>query len=516
MRLAAEQRWTEIAAEERAEPTVSSGNTRVRPTREVTAPAARAGLAAPAAPTIHDEGRLEADSPPETVEVFDIGERCADAYRRSEALHYEALRLLAEFDRLGGFEEAGFPATADWLAWRVGIKIGPARERVQTARALAALPKTVAAMREGGLSFAKARALTRVATPENEDTLLQFARSGSAANLERVVRGWKELNRAEEISAEQVRYGRRRFSAFIDDDGMVVVRGRLDPEAGAMLMRAVEATNNALFRAPAENNAETTPEQRRADALGLLAERALTTGFGASAPVSGQRAARTEVVLHVEASTLDESGEVGLSELEEATRVDSRAVGSLSSSDASAETSSRSAETARRVACDTGVVDVQIDREGRIGSVGHRRRTVSPALRRALEVRDRGCRFPGCGLRFTDAHHIRHWADGGEIRLDNLVLLCRRHHRAVHEGGMRLCLGSRAGVVFFDRTGRAMCAEPAPARAVGGPEVAQPKLPTGSDLAPGWKRDRDIPWDVEAAVWDALDTPEEVLATPSD
>ncbi|MBT8396631.1 MAG: HNH endonuclease, partial [Gemmatimonadetes bacterium] len=68
---------------------------------------------------------------------------------------------------------------------------------------------------------------------------------------------------------------------------------------------------------------------------------------------------------------------------------------------------------------------------------GRRTRTVSPSLRRALEARDRGCRFPGCGLRFAEAHHDKHWADGGETRLRNLVLLCRRHHRAVHEGGVR-------------------------------------------------------------------------------
>ena len=79
------------------------------------------------------------------------------------------------------------------------------------------------------------------------------------------------------------------------------------------------------------------------------------------------------------------------------------------------------------------------DAEGRVLDVGRKRRTVPPAIRRALEFRDRSvCRFPGCGCRFTDAHHIQHWADGGETKLDNLVLLCRRHHRMVHEGGSRV------------------------------------------------------------------------------
>lgn len=67
--------------------------------------------------------------------------------------------------------------------------------------------------------------------------------------------------------------------------------------------------------------------------------------------------------------------------------------------------------------------------------VGRKRRTIPPTIRRALEYRDKGCRFPGCGCRYTDAHHIIHWADGGETKLDNLILLCRRHHRAIHEEG---------------------------------------------------------------------------------
>src|SRR5690606_16588442 len=147
---------------------------------------------------------------------------------------------------------------------------------------------------------------------------------------------------------------------------------------------------------------ESTPEQRRADALGLLAERALAAGFGGAgdadpAPVSGSRAERYQVLLHVDHATLAGGGEPGRSELEDGTRV--------------------SAETARRLSCDAGLVEVRTDREGRVLEVGRRTRTVPPALRRALEVRDRGCRFPGCGLRFTDAHHIVHWAAGGETSL---------------------------------------------------------------------------------------------------
>ncbi|MDT8369970.1 MAG: HNH endonuclease signature motif containing protein, partial [Longimicrobiales bacterium] len=144
---------------------------------------------------------------------------------------------------------------------------------------------------------------------------------------------------------------------------------------------------------------------------------------------------------------------------------------------------------------------------------GRRTRTVSPALRRALELRDRGCRFPGCSCRFTDAHHIVHWADGGRTDLKNLVLLCRRHHRAVHEGGMRVCLDRDGRVAFFTPRGRAV--SDAPRRGL--PPTSEPDVPTPLPPAPPsasswpgpivrWRYDRDIPWEIEARAWEALDS----------
>ena len=94
------------------------------------------------------------------------------------------------------------------------------------------------------------------------------------------------------------------------------------------------------------------------------------------------------------------------------------------------------AETVRRVACDSAIVRILESGDGEPLDVGRKTRVISPALHRALRRRDRGCRFPGCvNTRFVDGHHIQHWADGGATRLDNLVLLCRHHHRLLHEGG---------------------------------------------------------------------------------
>jgi 5-methylcytosine-specific restriction endonuclease McrA len=148
--------------------------------------------------------------------------------------------------------------------------------------------------------------------------------------------------------------------------------------------------------------------QQQADALALLTETALHHGIDPGAP--GER---YQVVVHVDAPVLADSDAPGQSVLEGGTHV--------------------SAETSRRLACDASRVVMRHDADGRTVEIGARTRTIPPALRRALHHRDHGCRFPGCGVPFGQGHHIRHWAHGGPTTLSNLAMLCRRHHRAVHE-----------------------------------------------------------------------------------
>jgi len=428
-----------------------------------------------------DSDTLEAD------QLEELADEITSLSSQIEATTYRLLTLLADFDSRRGWEREGHRSCAHWLSYRTGIDLGASRERVRAARALVELPEIGAAMARGELSFSKVRAITRVATPEDEGELLAFALESTASNVERAVRGWNKRNRAEEKEWERALHESRTLSIFPDDEGMVVIRGKLDPEVGALLMRAIEAASDALYRRDGRGEAvrramigrdasEREAAQRRADAVGLLAERAMGAGFGGSggecdevgdesdsAPISGTRAERYQLVLHVEAATLTEEGEPGRSELEDGTRV--------------------SAETSRRLSCDAGVICVThrkwkvegVGKEGgrekaeRLGradrvrngngvggeilSVGRRTRTISPALRRALEIRDRGCRFPGCGLRFTDAHHVKHWADGGETSLDNCLLLCRYHHRLIHEGGWRVGWWGTGRPVFHDPRG---------------------------------------------------------------
>ena len=472
----------------------------------------------------------EADKPED--DLVRLGDRIAELAAGINAAEAQMMTLIADFDRRGGWKD-GFGSCAEWLAWKIGIKIGPARERVRAARALENLPQTAGALREGSISYAKVRALTRVATPESEAKLLEFARAGSAANLEQMVRMWRKLSRDEELTAEQARHRSRAFSVFVDGDGMYVVKGRLEPEVGAVLMRAVEAASDALFRGeggakdarpgakardPRVERADPRPEpqQRRADAVGLLAERALAAGLGGGEPSddpktrsrekrparshtetpasprieSGTRAERYQVMVHCDAATLAEEGEPGRSDLD-GIRV--------------------SAETSRRKACDAAVVAMVHAKDGSMLSVGRRTRTIPPHIRRALEERDRGCRFPGCGCRFTEAHHVKHWADGGETSIGNAVLLCRRHHRAVHEGQVKVSVATDGTVVFFTPGGKMLADAPrqvrrdlAPVPAVHPAALGKSDGLTLSNGAALY-RDSEIPWEIEAAAREAVE-----------
>jgi hypothetical protein len=373
-----------------------------------------------------------------------LGEEIAALAARIHAATYELLVLLREFDQRTGWNN-GFLSCAHWLHWRTGIDLGAAREKVRVAHALATLPLVSATMQRGAISFAKVRALTRVATPDNEAALLDFAQSGTAAQTERLVRAWRRVDDLAAADQEASRQLHRHLSTWIDDDGMVVIRGRLTPEVGAVVQRALEAAADRLFREtqgmPRTKNLrdEVTLAQRRADALGLLAEAALTADLD-----RGSAGDRYQVVLHMEAPTGVAAGE-----------------GSSGTVEVDHGAADVSAETSRRMSCDASVVPMRHGADGAVLGVGRKTRTVPSSIRRALQARDQSCRFPGCTARRCDAHHVEHWVDGGTTSLDNLVLLCRRHHRAVHEGGFALTLPADGTANFVRPNGKVL--EPAPA-----------------------------------------------------
>ncbi|MEX2531506.1 MAG: DUF222 domain-containing protein [Gemmatimonadota bacterium] len=498
------------------------------------------------------------------------------------AANYRMLTYIAEFDRLGGWQLAGHRNCAEWLHFHTGIDKGAARERVRAARALPRLPLVSEAMSRGELSFSKVRAVTRLvedlapekgedaeaaaaspATSAAEAEVLSYARACTTAELERFVQSWRHVGRGDEAELERRRHRSRSLTVSPDGDGMYRIRGTLDPEVGALLMRAIDWASDQLFHAGDDwapeggprgpRTEEVTPRQRRADALGLLAELAMgggavsaerareddagSSGDGCgcsdhppathtarqratASRLSSSRPERYTVMLHVDASTLADAGGAH-------SRAESDVGAGTGSSDSSSAASTTpsftlyshlqdgthvSAETSRRLACDAGVVRITHAADGSILDLGRKTRTLSPALRRALEIRDGGCRFPGCGLRFTEGHHIVHWENGGETRLSNLVSLCRRHHRAVHEEGFRVQVFSDGRLRFLDRLGWPLPDCPPPSRLTPDPVerlMADHKRrgidPDEDTPAARYRRRADIPWDLEARAREAVD-----------
>ena len=556
-----------------------------------------------------------------------LGDRIAELSARIQAATYELLVLIREFDEGDGWD--GCLSCAQWLSWRAGLAPGAAREHVRVARALGKLPKLSDAMRRGRISYSKVRAVTRVATPDNEDDLLYVCQAGTAAHVERIARAWRRIDRNAEQTEDRLRHAGRELRTWVDENGMVVVRGRLTPEVGAALRRALEAACDQARRPPGSEDGgneevrgatagregeavgtsagtaadveRPTFEQRQADAIGTVAEAALAGGLD-----RGTAGDRYQVVLHVDAEALaaprdvpagtsgggasgtvpqascdrvpagtsasvvsgqdhgaggdrvpagtsaesaagsvpqvagdragtsaadgdgngpgaadrgtggepdrpphgcDHASEMTATARPSRRRAAGPCPGARPRTAASATAASEhpasaagdrrsdpapcarraapvatppapaagsqtvldeaggihgSAETARRLACDAATVTMRHGPGGEILDVGRRTRTISPALRRALAARDRRCRFPGCGNRRCDAHHIEHWADGGRTALDNLVLLCRRHHRAVHEEGFRVTIDRTGGVRFAHPDGRPLVEAPSP------------------------------------------------------
>jgi hypothetical protein len=164
------------------------------------------------------------------------------------AAEYRFLVLLEEFHRLGGHVGVGIKSCAHWLNWRCAMSLGAARERVRVALALPGLPLIAEAFSTGELSFSKVRATTRVATPANQTVLLRLARSGTASQLERAVRGYRRAQLGEEAKRAERQHAHRELRCWYDDDGSLVIRGRLPPEQGALVLKALEAAVDSLPR----------------------------------------------------------------------------------------------------------------------------------------------------------------------------------------------------------------------------------------------------------------------------
>jgi len=350
-----------------------------------------------------------------------LEEDFTELQRAVDLLEVERLRRLAEIDRRRLFERDSHLSAASWLAPTFKVAWGTARDHLRVARALEEMPKTREALDAGELSMSAVRVLvaTRDSDPsafrDCEAQLVEAARIHSVQDLQRVAACWRQaVEREQALEGDEKIRERRRLHASVSFLGMVRVDGDLDPETGETLLTALRAVLDSESRAGGKDD-DRTPAQRRADALGEICRQWLDLAKRPS--VAGER---PHVTVTVDSEALQgASGET--SELDH--------VGPTHP------------KVARQLACDASIRRVVMAGRSEPLDVGRRTPVVSPAMRRAVIVRDRHCRFPGCDRPHTwcDAHHVVHWADGGPTALPNLVLLCRRHHRMVHQrGGFRL------------------------------------------------------------------------------
>ncbi len=333
----------------------------------------------------------------------------------------EAGRRLYRFDKGQGFASSPALTAQAWVRWQCNLTAAAASERVEVSRQIALLPKTEAAFSQGNISYRHAALIARTASQlgdkfesQAETILVTAAKELDPWRLKRVTMHLRHCLEPDGVLDDANETYDRRFVHLSQTlDGIFRLDGELDAEGGAALRTALEA----LMGPPAEDD-NRTATQRRADALVELARQQLDAG--GLPEVAGQK---PHLVVTVDMATLRKEPGSMAAELEWSLPIP--------------------AETARRLACDSAITPI-ID-----GRADHTGRVPAGARRRALVARDRGCRITSCDRppAWSEPHHIKHWADGGAKTLDNLVLLCRRHHRRVHEEGWKLEWGAERDLI---------------------------------------------------------------------
>ncbi|MBD3647365.1 MAG: DUF222 domain-containing protein, partial [Pseudomonadales bacterium] len=340
------------------------------------------------------------------------------------AQEYLFLCDVREFDLRQGWAAHHMNNCAEWLAWRCQISLTTCREKVRVAHQLFGLPLVSEAFREGRISYSKARALTRIAGPDDEKELLDYALSHAIDKVERHCRALRnarrELSREDANSVFKARY----LSGTAHDDGSMTISAELPREMGELVMKAIEIAMKADDTEDHDTSVDpATWSARRADALVNIAQDYLAGGTDKPA----RKGDNYSVIVHVDEAAL--AGRDGESDLP--------------------------IETVRRITCDASIATVVKDKHGNPVNAGRKHRIVPPAIRRAVLARDRSCRFPGCAhTQFLEPHHIIHWADGGKTNVDELIALCSRHHRRHHEGGYTIHKLADGQFVFRNADGR--------------------------------------------------------------
>jgi len=383
-----------------------------------------------------------------------LDDRLVELSRARRVLEAESARVVAEIERRGSYGSDGHLSVTSFVGSRLQVGFCEASREVKLSQALEAMPSVRAAFREGEVSSSAVAVLERAreSSPEafsaSEDVLVDAARSLPHRELRSAVAAWTErVAPTAARDAEDLRFARRGLHVTRRSDRMVRLGGELDPETGTTVATAMGAVIDAWARSV--RNEDRTPAQIRADALGEICRGWLDRP---DRPEVGTERPHLTVVVDLDAlegrRDFRTPHDVGQSEPhphDPAGAPHHRTSGGPDAVAAHRLTSSRRdtsvgttlpVEAVRRLACDAVVSRVITSGRSEPLEAGRSTRVVPPSMRRALVVRDSGCAFPDCDRppSWCDAHHVRHWADGGSTDMSNLVLLCRRHHRLIHAG----------------------------------------------------------------------------------
>jgi hypothetical protein len=340
------------------------------------------------------------------ISIDELGHAIVSCAARINAATYELLVLVRQFDERAGFLQWGLGNCAEWLAWRCDLCIITAKEKLRVAHALKTLPAISAAFSSGELSYTKVRELTRVAHRNNEKDLLDLALRMTATH---VAQRCRELRMGDEASIDTAAraFANRSLSMRRDAHrGTMIVTVELPMDTGELFEKALDkARDDAVLEIP--DLADTSWSMRQADAFLNM-----VTGYLSDTKNDKQSNDNYLVTIHVEQSALQ--GKEGRSALP--------------------------IETVKRICCDSHAVVLTETEKGEPLSIGRKSRIVPKGIERAVRARDNNCcKFPGChNRRFLQCHHVEHWSNNGETSMENLMLLCTKHHTLLHEGGFRI------------------------------------------------------------------------------
>ncbi len=357
------------------------------------------------------------------ISIDELDRDIVNLAARINAATYELLVLIRQFDERAGWLKWGLGNCAEWLHYRCDLSMNAAREKVRVAHALKTLPDMATAFATGDLSYSKVRAMTRVLGAHNEEELLSFALKTPTARVEERCRELR-CGMADSLDGAQRAFANRSLRVSRNAErGTMTITVELPIETGELVAKALDKARDDC--AAKVEFVDESFSARQADAMVSMASGYLSGNAKQTRNTSDDYL----VTIHVDQSALATGN--GRSNLP--------------------------IESVKRLCCDGHTVVIGEDERGELLNIGRKTRTVPTAIKRALIARDKSCAFPGCHhTRFVDAHHIEHWSAGGETSLDNLMLLCSRHHKLVHEGGFTLQLDYQNRWFFKRPDGRAI------------------------------------------------------------